>query len=85
ACMDKGEFLSSKLTIKSLRKEPRYVPSIMDWRQLPNWEENPDTIIDRAEAKVQEILKKSVKEPLLKEVQTELDNLMAAATKEFIG
>lgn len=84
ACMDKGEFLSSKLTIKHLRKEPRYVPSVMDWRQLPNWEEKPDTIVDRAEAKVQEILKNAEPTPLPTEVQKELDQIMGAAVKEFV-
>ena len=82
-CMEKGEFLSSKLTIKNLRKEKHYVPSVMDWRQLPNWEEKPDTIIDRAEAKVQSILSKANPAPLAPEVQKELDSLMAAAEKEF--
>ncbi len=82
-CLDKGEFLSSRLTIKYLRQEKHYVPSVMDWRQLANWEEKPDTIVDRAEAKVQDILAKADPAPLSPETQKELDRLMAAAEKQF--
>lgn len=83
SCMDKGEFLSSKLTVKSLRKEPHYVPQVMDWRQLSNWEEKPDTIIERAEDAVQKILANPPVTPLAPETQKELDRIMAAAEKEF--
>lgn len=82
ACMDKGEYISSKLTMKYLRKEKRFLPGVMDWRQLPNWEEKPDTIVGRAEDRVQKILQQA--EPLLlkPEIQKELDRLMNAAEKE---
>ena len=83
ACMEKGEYLSSRLTLKYLRKEPRYQPSILDWRQLANWREKPDTIVDRAEAKVREILARPAPEPLAPEVRRELERIMAAAEKEF--
>ena len=83
SCMDKGEFLSSKLTIKYLRKEPHHVPGVMDWRQLSNWEEKPDTIIERDEDTVQKILANPPVMPLAPEVQKELDRIMAAAEKEF--
>ncbi|MDR1920988.1 MAG: trimethylamine methyltransferase family protein, partial [Candidatus Adiutrix sp.] len=83
AMADKGEFLSSRLTMKYLRKEPHHVPEIMDWRQLANWEEKPDTIIDRAEDAVRKILKEPQEALLAPEVQKELDRLMAAADKEF--
>jgi trimethylamine:corrinoid methyltransferase-like protein len=83
ACMEKGEYLSSKLTMKYLRKEPHYRPSVLDWRQLSNWEEKPDTVVERAEAKVREILARPKPEPLASEVTRELDRIMAAAEKEF--
>ena len=82
-CMEKGEYLSSKLTIKYLRKEPHYRPSVMDWRGLPNWDENPDTVVERAEAKVREILARPEPEPLAPETARELDRIMTAAEKEF--
>ncbi|MDR2302371.1 MAG: trimethylamine methyltransferase family protein [Deltaproteobacteria bacterium] len=81
----KGEYLSSKLTIKYLRKEKHYVPKIMDWRQLTNWEEKPDTMVDRAEDRVQKILAEAPQTPLPPETQRELDRIMAAADKEFCG
>jgi trimethylamine--corrinoid protein Co-methyltransferase len=82
-CLDKGEYLSSKLTMKYLRKEPHYRPSVLDWRQLSNWEEKPDTVVERAEAKVREILARPKPEPLAREVTREMDRIMAAAEKEF--
>ena len=82
-CLEKGEYISSKLTMKYLRKEPHYRPSVLDWRQLPNWEEKPDTVVERAEAKVREILSRPGPEPLAPEVSRELDRIMAAAEKEF--
>jgi trimethylamine--corrinoid protein Co-methyltransferase len=81
--MAKGEYLSSKLTIKYLRKERRYVPKVMDWRQLSNWQEKPDSIVDRAEEMVQKILADPPRTPLPQETQKELDRIMAAADKEF--
>jgi trimethylamine--corrinoid protein Co-methyltransferase len=83
ANMAKGEYLSSKLTMKYLRSESHYVPKVMDWRQLANWTEKPDTIIDRAEDKVQKILADPPRTPLAPEAQRELDRLMAAAEKQF--
>lgn len=83
ACMNKGEYMSSKLTMKYLRQEEHFTPEVMDWRQLPNWEEKPDTIVERAQDKVQKILKEAGPSPLAPEVQKELDRLMASAEKEF--
>ena len=53
---DKGEYLSSKLTMKYLRKEKRFESSIMNYPLLANWSQEPETVIDRAEAKVQKIV-----------------------------
>ncbi|MDL2226275.1 trimethylamine methyltransferase family protein [Deltaproteobacteria bacterium OttesenSCG-928-M10] len=83
AMMEKGDYFSSRLTMKYLRQEKRYTPSVLDWRQFPVWEEDPSTIVERAEAKVQEILRNPAKPSLRPEVQTELNRLMQAAEKEF--
>ena len=56
---------------------------MLDWRQLANWEEKPDTVVERAEAKVRDILAQPGPEPPAPEVQRELDRLMAAADKQF--
>lgn len=82
---DAGEYISSKLTMKYLRKETRFVPEVMDWRQLPMWEQDPTTVIDRAAAKAEELIAKAKTEipPLAPEAVKELNSLMAAAEKEF--
>ena len=82
-CVEKGEFLSSRLTMKYLRKEPHYQPSVLDWRGLPAWDEKPDTVVERAEAKVREILERPKPEPLAPEVTRELDRIMASAEKNL--
>lgn len=82
-CFDKGEYVSSKLTLKYLRKEKHYAPTVLDWRQYGSWCEDPSTIVDRAEAKVQKILKDPDIRPLPSDKQAELDDLMKAAEKEF--
>ena len=83
AMADKGEYLSSRLTMKYLRREKRFLSEIMDWRQLASWEESPDTIVDRAEAKARELIAKADIPHPPDEVLRELDRLMAAAEKEF--
>ncbi|UQZ88911.1 hypothetical protein C4J81_06755 [Deltaproteobacteria bacterium Smac51] len=84
AMADKGEYLSSKLTMKYLRKEKRFESSIMNYPLLASWSQNPDTVIDRAEAKVQKILSEAPEESVLTpDTVRELDGLMAAARKQF--
>ena len=84
AMAEKGEYLSSKLTMKYLRKEKRFESSVMNYPLLANWSREPETVIDRAEAKAQKILADSPQESVLPaETMRELDRLMAAARKQF--
>ena len=84
AMADKGEYLSSKLTMKYLRKEKRFESSIMNYPLLASWSQNPETVIDRAEAKIQKILAASPGESILPaEILRELDSLMTAAGRQF--
>jgi len=83
AMADKGEYLSSRLTMKYLRREPRYTPGVMDWRQLPAWEEKPDTIVERAQEKARTLIAKAEIPPLPAEVRKELEALMASAEKNL--
>ncbi|MDR2387025.1 MAG: trimethylamine methyltransferase family protein [Deltaproteobacteria bacterium] len=79
---DKGEYLSSKLTIKYLRKEKHHRPELMNCPTLSNWLENPSTILDRAEEKFQKIKAADPREsPISPEAQKELEALMKAAVK----
>jgi trimethylamine--corrinoid protein Co-methyltransferase len=81
---EKGEYLSSPMTMKYLRKEKRHVPDLMICPTLGAWRENPTTLLDRAEAKVQKILSEAPEEsPLPPDTLAELKKIMAQATKEF--
>jgi trimethylamine--corrinoid protein Co-methyltransferase len=81
---EKGEYLSSRLTMKYLRRERHHQPDLINSPSLANWLKDPTTIIDRAEAKVQRILAASPAESVLEPaVQAELDRIMAAADREL--
>ena len=84
AMADKGEYLSSKLTMKYLRKERRFESSIMNYPLLSTWSQKPETMIDRAEAKIRKILAEAPDQSVLPvETIRELDGLMASAKKKF--
>jgi trimethylamine--corrinoid protein Co-methyltransferase len=80
----KGEYLSSKLTLKYLRREKRFNSEIMTYPLLNSWLEDPKTIIDRAEDKVSEILSRPYQEHILShEVVLELDKILNAAKNDL--
>ena len=83
AMADKGEYLSSKLTLKSLRTEKRFKPTVLDWRTLSTWTSDPTTIVDRAEAEAQRLIAKAVPPEMPADIQRELDKIMKAAQREF--
>jgi trimethylamine--corrinoid protein Co-methyltransferase len=81
---EKGEYLSSRLTMKYLRRERHHEPELINSPTLANWLKDPTTIVDRAEAKVQRILSAEEPEYALEEgVRQELAKIMAAADKEL--
>jgi len=81
----KGEYLSSPLTLKYLRREKRFMSELMTYPLLNSWREDPSTIIDRAEAKFHRIMAESSHDPVLpEEVGRELDRIMAEAQSRFI-
>jgi trimethylamine--corrinoid protein Co-methyltransferase len=81
---DKGEYLSSKLTMKYLRREKHHVPDIMTMPSLANYLENPSTILDRAEEKFQKIKNDdNGQKPLSAEAQREIDAIMEEAKRKF--
>jgi trimethylamine--corrinoid protein Co-methyltransferase len=82
---EKGEYLSSPLTLKYLRKEKRYAGELMTYPLLNAWLGDPTTILDRAEAKVRKILAAGpAEDPLPPETARELERVMAAARKELV-
>jgi trimethylamine--corrinoid protein Co-methyltransferase len=81
---EKGEYVSSKLTLKYLREEKRFAGSLFTYPLLSQWIPDPKTIIDRAAQRVKKILAEAPQEPLLpKDTIKDLDEIMAAAQKRF--
>lgn len=81
----KGEYLSSPLTLKYLRRERRYMSELMTYPLLNSWREDHSTIIDRAETKFRRIIAESSSDPILpEEIRRELDLIMAEASSRYI-
>ncbi len=81
---EKGEYLSSRLTMKYVRREKRHASSLMTYPLLSAWLEDPATIIDRAEAKFRKIVGAVPAEsPLPADVARELESIMASAARRF--
>ncbi|MDR2455658.1 MAG: trimethylamine methyltransferase family protein, partial [Deltaproteobacteria bacterium] len=81
---EKGEYLSSRLTMKYLRRERHHEPALINSPTLANWHKDPTTIVDRAEAKVRKILAEAPEGSVLDpKVDEELARIMAAADKEL--
>lgn len=79
------DFMVDTHTMEHLRQEKRFIPSLIDWRGYESWIENPTNIIERAQAKVDDILNNHVVEPLPEDVQQELHRIGSAADKELLG
>jgi trimethylamine--corrinoid protein Co-methyltransferase len=81
---EKGEYLTSRLTRRYLRREIRHAPDIMTGPTFAAWLKDPTTIIDRAEAKVRRILSEAPEGFALPgDRRAEIARLMAAADKEL--
>ena len=80
----KGEYLSSQLTKKYLRKEPRFKPQVWDWRNMVDWQRDPTTIVDRANEVVNSILAQHEVPPLEDDKQRELDEIYERAERHLL-
>ena len=79
------DYMIDPHTMEHLRQEKRFIPSLIDWSGYESWIQNPTSIIERAQATVDNILKNHVVEPLPEEVQQELHRIAAAADKELLS
>lgn len=79
------DFMVDQHTMEYLRQEKRFIPSLIDWSGYDTWIQNPTSIIERAQAKVDDILKNHVVEPLPEGIQQELQRIAAAADRELLG
>ncbi|MDR1297480.1 MAG: trimethylamine methyltransferase family protein [Deltaproteobacteria bacterium] len=80
---EKGEYLSSRLTMKYLRKERHHVPDILTSPSLASFLENPATLVDRAQAKFERIMGAPFEPPLSSDQQREIDEIMREASSKL--
>jgi len=80
-----GHFLSEKHTITHMRTE-QWVPKISNLQTFGAWEEaGSKDIVTLAREKVKEILATHRPEPIPKDVQEEISQIMKRCEKEFLG
>ena len=77
-------FLDNPNTLKHLRREVHFQPSLFEWQDFEKWEAGGQkTLIDNAYEKYQDILKNHEVPPLPDEVVREMQNIAEAAEKEL--
>lgn len=80
-----GNFLAEPHTLEYLRKEPPFLPSLLDWDNYATWEKKGSSnILERARDKKEQILKSHTEQQLDEKTLKELDKVMEAANKEFL-
>jgi trimethylamine:corrinoid methyltransferase-like protein len=81
---EKGEYISSKLTMKYLRKERHHSPDLMVCPSLSAYLENPSNILDRAEEKCRRLIEAPAgPSPLSEDEQKAVDEIMEEARRIF--
>jgi len=78
-----GEFISIPHTMQHLRKEERFVNSLIDHTPCPEWLKEPVTLFERADAMVNEVLATHEQELLSDDLIKELNEICVAADKEL--
>lgn len=78
-----GEFISAPHTMQHLRKEERFVNTLIDHTPCPEWLKEPATLFERADAMVEQVLATHEQAPLPEDLVRELDDICRAADKEL--
>lgn len=79
-----GNFLAERHTLDYLRKE-HFIPELTDRRSYDAWlKDGAKSIVERAKERVKTILEKHRPEPLEKDVQKEIEDIMKRADKDLI-
>lgn len=79
----RGNFLVDDHTLRSLHRERRFKPTLFDWRSHNLWRESGESILERAQDEMQNILDKHEVPPLDGPLQKELDQILQSAEKEL--
>jgi len=83
ATLGTNEFMTSKHTLKHVRSEERFRSTLFNSIPTPEWINNPTTIVDRAQAKLDDILKNHKVPPLDDDVLKELKRIQKSAEKNL--
>jgi len=80
-----GGYLSSRFTKKFLRRERRFSPLVWDWRSITDWQQKPDTIVERADEVARDILGRHQVPPLPDDQRKGLDQIFKRAEKHLLA
>jgi len=84
ATLGTNEFMTSKHTLKHVRSEDRFRSTLFNSIPTPEWINNPTTIVDRAQAKLDDILKNHNVPPLDDDVLKELKRIQKSAENTLL-
>ena len=80
----KGSFMASEHTYKHFRDEIRFYPNLLDFNSYSVWSQDSQGIYERAENRVEDILKRHEVPPLEDVIVRELEKILEAADRELM-
>lgn len=72
-------------TLKFLRKEEQFIPGTMPYRSFDRWREDPKSLVDEAQDKVDQLLGQHEVPPLEESLQKELNRIEQSAINALTG
>ncbi len=78
-----GEYLSDDHTFQFLRRETQFVPDVLVNRPYAAWCNNPKSLAQEAQERVNDLLENHIVPPLDEALQKELDRIEQAAIKQI--
>jgi trimethylamine--corrinoid protein Co-methyltransferase len=78
-----GHYLTDEHTWQYVRSETQYIPKTFSYQSSKAWSENPKTLADEAQERVNDLLENHVVPPLDEQLQKELNRIAAAASKKI--
>jgi len=79
-----GHYLMDPHTLKFLRKEDQFIPGTMPYRPFDSWCEDPRSLAEEAQDKVDQLLEQHEVPPLEESLQKELDRIEQSAIKSLL-
>ncbi|THB72450.1 MAG: hypothetical protein D3926_25555 [Desulfobacteraceae bacterium] len=80
-----GHYLTDDHTRQYVRKETQHVPTVFSYQNFNAWSQNPKSLAQDAEARVEDLLKNHTVPPLDDALQQELDRIADSAARKLMA